>query len=63
MKTNGYPGIVIVDGARTPIGVKCGALKRFAPEDLATFACEEAIRRSGVAREQIDTAVGANVYQ
>lgn len=63
MKTNGYPGIVIVDGARTPIGVKCGALKRFAPEDLATFACEEAIRRSGIAREQIDTAVGANVYQ
>ncbi len=63
MKANGYPGIVIVDGARTPIGVKCGTLKRFAPEDLATLACEEAIRRSGVAREQIDTAVGANVYQ
>ena len=63
MKTDGYPGIVIVDGARTPIGVKCGALKRFAPEDLATFACEETIRRSGIAREQIDTAVGANVYQ
>ncbi len=61
--TNGHPRIVIVDGARTPIGVKCGALRHFAPEDLATFACEEAIRRSGVAREQIDTAVGANVYQ
>ncbi len=58
-----HPSVVIVDGARTPIGVKCGALAHFAPEDLATFACEEAIRRSGVGPEQIDTAVGANVYQ
>jgi len=54
---------VIVDGARTPIGVKCGTLSRFAPEDLATLACEEAMRRGGVARPTIDLAVGANVYQ
>ncbi len=63
MTRNGYPNIVIVDGARTPIGVKCGTLSRFAPEDLATFACEEAILRSGVGRELIDVAIGANVYQ
>jgi acetyl-CoA C-acetyltransferase len=54
---------MIVDGARTPIGLKCGTLAGFSPEDLATLSCEEAIRRSGVPRESIDTAVGANVYQ
>ncbi len=54
---------MIVGGARTPIGVKCGTLSGFAPEDLAVLACEEAIRRGGVARERVDVAVGANVYQ
>ncbi len=63
MKKNGHSKVVIVDGARTPVGVKCGTLSRFAPEDLATLACEEALRRSEVPREKIDTVVGANVYQ
>lgn len=63
MARNGHSSIVIVDGARTPIGVKCGSLSHFAPEDLAYYACEDAIKRSGVPRDQIDTAVGANVYQ
>jgi len=60
---NEFPRIIIVDGARTPIGVKCGTLSDFAPEDLAVCAAEEAIRRSGVPREKIDAAIGANVYQ
>jgi acetyl-CoA acyltransferase 2 len=55
--------IVISGAARTPIGVKCGALSQFAAEDLAVHACEEAIRRAGIAREAIDGAIGANVYQ
>ncbi len=63
MVRNEHSDIVIVDGARTPIGVKCGTLSHFAPEDLAFFACEQAIQRSGVPREQLDTAIGANVYQ
>lgn len=63
MNQNGYPQIVIVGAARTPIGVKCGTLSGFAPEDLATYACEEAITRSQIDREKIDTAIGANVYQ
>jgi acetyl-CoA acetyltransferase family protein len=54
---------VIAGAARTPIGLKCGTLAGFAPEDLAVLAADEAIRRSGVARERIDAAVGANVYQ
>ena len=60
---NGYPRVVIVGAARTPVGVKCGSLASCSAEDLAVLAAEEAIRRSGIPREKIDTAVGANVYQ
>ena len=60
---NSYPTVVIAGAARTPVGVKCGTLADLAAEDLAVLACEEVIRRSGVARERIDAAVGANVYQ
>jgi acetyl-CoA acetyltransferase family protein len=55
---------VVVSGvARTPIGVKRGALSGFSAEDLAVLAGQEAIRRAGMAREHIDAVVGANVYQ
>jgi acetyl-CoA acyltransferase 2 len=63
MKSNGSIPIVISGAARTPIGVKCGALSRFSAEDLAFHACEEAITRCGIPREELDAAVGANVYQ
>ncbi len=63
MKSNEYPKVVIAGAARTPIGVKCGTLSNFSPEDLAVLAAQEAIGRSGVPRERIDAAVGANVYQ
>jgi acetyl-CoA acetyltransferase family protein len=54
---------VIAGAARTPVGVKCGTLSGFAPEDLAVEAAGEAIRRAGVDRSDIDAAFGANVYQ
>jgi len=63
VKRNGYPQVVIAGAARTPVGLKCGTLSTFSAEDLGVFAAEEAIRRSGVAREQIDAVIGANVYQ
>ncbi|MFQ5413144.1 MAG: thiolase family protein [Phycisphaerae bacterium] len=63
MGDHGYPHVVIAGGARTPIGVKCGTLAGFSPEDLAVLACEKAIRRSGIDRSKIDAAIGANVYQ
>jgi len=63
VRRDDYPHVVIAGAARTPIGVKCGTLSGFAPEDLGVLAAEEAIRRSGVAREGIDAVVGANVYQ
>ena len=63
MKHNDFPQVVIAGAVRTPVGLKCGTLRNFAPEDLGVLAAEEAIRRSGVAREKIDAVVGANVYQ
>ncbi|UCC29862.1 MAG: thiolase family protein [Phycisphaerales bacterium] len=63
MKRDEYPHVVIAGAARTPVGLKCGTLSNFSAEDLGVLAAEEAIRRSGVGREKIDTAIGANVYQ
>ncbi|MCH8252138.1 MAG: thiolase family protein [Planctomycetes bacterium] len=63
MASREFPQIVIIGAARTPVGVKCGTLREFSPEDLAVFACEEAIRRSGIDRSRVDAVVGANVYQ
>lgn len=63
MSHSPHPEVVIAGAARTPIGVKCGTLASCSAEDLAVLACEEALRRSGIARDQIDAAVGANVYQ
>ncbi|MHC4446622.1 MAG: thiolase family protein, partial [Planctomycetota bacterium] len=45
------------------MGLKCGTLSNFSPEDLAVLAGQEAIRRSDISRGDIDAAVGANVYQ
>lgn len=63
MKNDTMPRVVVAGAARTPVGLKCGTLRNFAPEDLGVLAAEEAIRRSGVVRERIDAVVGANVYQ
>ncbi len=63
MKHSEYPHVVIAGAARIPVGLKCGTLSNFSAEDLGVLAAEEAIRRSGVAREQIDATIGANVYQ
>jgi len=63
MKHDDIPRVVIAGLARTPVGLKCGTLSNFAPEDLGVLAAEEAIRRSRVARERIDATIGANVYQ
>ena len=63
MKRNESPRVVIAGAVRTPVGLKCGTLSNFAPEDLGVLAAEEAIRRSGVPRERIDATIGAQVYQ
>ena len=63
MKRNDFPHLVIAGAARTPVGLKRGTLSDFAAEDLGVLAAEEAIRRCGVPREEIDATIGANVYQ
>jgi len=63
VKRDEFPHVVIAGAARTPVGLKCGTLSNFAPEELGAFAADEAIRRSGVPRERIDAVIGANVYQ
>ncbi len=45
---------VIVAGARTPIGKLSGALAGFTAMDLGGFAIAEALKRAGVAPEQVD---------
>jgi hypothetical protein len=63
VKGNNYPHVVIAGAARTPVGLKSGTLGNSSAEDLGVLAAEEAIRRSGVAREHIDATIGASVYQ
>ncbi len=63
MSTDGKQRVVIAGGARTPVGIKCGSLGGFAAEDLAVIAGDEAIQRAGIKAEDVDAAVGANVYQ
>lgn len=63
MKDSNFPSVVIAGAARSGVGMKCGTLSRCSAEDLAVLAAQEAIRRSGIAREKIDATVGANVYQ
>ncbi len=63
MASNEFPHIVIAGVARTPVGLKCGALSGFSAEQLGALASCEAIDRCGIDRRDIDALVGANVYQ
>lgn len=55
--------IVILEGARTPIGTYGGALKQVSAEDLGVHAAEAALQRAGVEPGQIDNVVFGNVVQ
>ncbi len=55
--------IVIVNGARTPMGRYCGKLRDFTAMDLGAIASEEAMRRSGVEPAEIDHVVMGNAQQ
>ncbi|MCI4663492.1 MAG: acetyl-CoA C-acyltransferase family protein [Neomegalonema sp.] len=54
-------GVVILDGARTAIGTFGGSLAGLAPTELAAISAKEAIKRSGVAAEEIGHAVYGHV--
>lgn len=55
--------IVIVDGARTPVGKYAGSLKNVAAHELGAIASAAAIERSGIAKEDIDEVIFGCVGQ
>jgi acetyl-CoA C-acetyltransferase len=56
-------GSVILAGARTPIGKLSGAFANFKATDLGGFAIREALRRAGVAPDQVDYVFMGQVLQ
>lgn len=54
---------VILSGARTPFGKSGGQLSSFSASDLGGIAVKEAIRRAGVAGEDVDEVILGNVLQ
>ncbi len=57
----GQQDVVIVGGARTPIGVFGGGLKDVPPTQLAATVLGESVKRAGVAPDQISQVVFGNV--
>jgi acetyl-CoA C-acetyltransferase len=53
--------VVIVSGARTPIGTFGGALSSIPPTELATFCTKEAIARARITAEDIEHVVFGHV--
>src|SRR6476660_1179219 len=57
------PASVIVAGARTPMGRLLGSLKGFSGADLGAVAIKGALDKAGVAPDQVDYVVMAQVLQ
>ncbi len=55
--------VVIVSGARTPIGDFQGSLQSFNPIDLGVFALKGALERAGIGAELLDEVVGGHCNQ
>ncbi len=55
--------IVLVEGARTPFGTYCGALKDHSAIDLGVVASRGALQRAGVSPEDVDQVIFGNVGQ
>ncbi|MFS0646291.1 MULTISPECIES: thiolase family protein [Siminovitchia] len=55
--------VVIVSGARTPIGRFGGSLKDIHPTDLAAYAVKEAVKRAGIDSHVVDELIVGNVGQ
>lgn len=53
--------IVIVSGARTPIGRFQGAFKNFSAQKLGAIAIREAVNRAGIKPELVDEVIMGNV--
>ncbi|HYP29925.1 MAG TPA: acetyl-CoA C-acetyltransferase [Blastocatellia bacterium] len=55
--------VVILSGARTPIGKLLGQLKDFSAVDLGTIAARAAIERAGIDPETVNEVIMGNVVQ
>ena len=55
--------ILILAGARTPIGTFLGGLSRLSPTELGVVAAKSALQRAGVEAASIDATVFGNVLQ
>jgi acetyl-CoA acetyltransferase family protein len=55
--------IVLVEGARTPIGSFCGSLKDQSAIGLGVVASQGALQRSGVSPQDVDQVIFGNVGQ
>jgi len=55
--------ILILEGARTPIGSFMGGLSRVSPTELGVVAAKGALERAGVEATRIDTTIFGNVLQ
>ncbi|MCH8848980.1 MAG: thiolase family protein [Chloroflexi bacterium] len=55
--------VVIVSGARTPIGRLGGAFKDMRGSDLGAVAIRAAVERAGIAPEHVDEVIMGNVLQ
>lgn len=53
--------VFIVSGVRTPIGSFNGSLSTFKATELGAMVITEAIRRAGLAKEQVDEVIMGNV--
>ncbi|HLJ84078.1 MAG TPA: acetyl-CoA C-acyltransferase [Candidatus Eremiobacteraceae bacterium] len=63
MASSVRPDIVIVNGARTPFGNFCGALRDVSAIDLGAAAARGALERSRVDPSRIDQVIFGNVIQ
>lgn len=61
MNLNGKREVVILGGARTAIGDYGGAFKEVAPTELAASVVREAVKRAGVAPQEVGQVVFGNV--
>lgn len=55
--------VVIVSGARTPVGAFNGSLSSFTAPQLGAAAIKEAVKRAGIAPESINEVIMGNVLQ
>jgi len=55
--------IVLVEGARTPLGAFCGSLKDHSAIDLGVVASQAALQRAGLIPEDLDQVIFGNVGQ